>query len=125
MEKYSKQREEILEVLKKSYSHPTAEEIFLEVKQNNSTSSRGTVYRNLGFLTEKGFIIKIPVKDGPDRYDYIRKEHHHIICDTCKKVFDFDFEIDFNKLEKEIKNQTNVDITNNIILVHGICHKCK
>lgn len=33
MENYSKQREEILDVFKDSYDHPTAEEIYNRVKQ--------------------------------------------------------------------------------------------
>ena len=59
MENYSKQREDILDVLKDSYDHPTAEEIYNRVKQKNSTSSRGTVYRNLKLLVDKNAILKI------------------------------------------------------------------
>ena len=59
MEKYSKQREEIINILKESYAHPTAEEVYLLAKEKNPSISRGTVYRNLNFLVEKGEIIKM------------------------------------------------------------------
>ncbi|MNT13235.1 Peroxide operon regulator [compost metagenome] len=122
---YSKQREEILQVLRNSYNHPTAEEIYFEVKKINSTSSRGTVYRNLGLLVENEIIIKIPIKNGPDRYDYMKTEHNHVICDLCEKVFDFEYQFDFEKMNLEIKNQTGVTISKNCVIIHGICEQCK
>ena len=70
MEKYSRQRQEILDFLIESYDHPTAEEIYAEVKKRGSTASKGTVYRNLNFLSEKGIIEKISMLNGADRYDY-------------------------------------------------------
>ena len=62
MENYSKQREEIIEVLENAYDHPTAEEIYTRLKENLSTSSRSTVYRNLALLVNKKAILKIIVK---------------------------------------------------------------
>ena len=54
MGNYSKQREEIINILKESYSHPTAEEVYLLAKEKNPNISLGTVYRNLKLLTEEG-----------------------------------------------------------------------
>ena len=70
MEKYSRQRQEILDFLVESYSHPTADEVYNEVKKRGSTASKGTVYRNLNFLVEKDIIEKISIQNGADRYDY-------------------------------------------------------
>jgi len=125
MERYSKQREEILEVLKKSYSHPTAEEIYQDIKAQNSTASRGTVYRNLGLLVEKGIIIKIPMGNNPDRYDYIRKPHMHVICKRCGKVEDFNSNTNSEELIKEIYKSTSIKPEENGISMLGICKKCE
>ena len=57
MENYSKQREEIIEVLENSKNHPTAEEIYLKLKEGLSTSSRSTIYRNLALLVNKKIIL--------------------------------------------------------------------
>ena len=61
MKNYSKQREELLLVLEKLKIHPTAEEIYQKLKDNNSTSSRGTVYRNLKDLVEEEIITLNPL----------------------------------------------------------------
>ncbi len=90
MEKYSRQRQEILDFLIESYDHPTAEEVYKEVKERGSTASKGTVYRNLNFLVEKGIIEKVSMSNGADRYDYKKTPHNHAICVKCNTVFDFE-----------------------------------
>jgi len=125
MEKYSKQREEIINLLSNCKSHPTAEEIYLILKENGSTASRGTVYRNLNQLIEKGIVIKISIQDGPDRFDYIKEKHNHIICLKCGKVFDYFYNLNENKLKKDALEQTGVEIVDNTFTLKGICNNCK
>ena len=64
MENYSKQREEIIEIIKGLYNHPTAEEIYFLTKQKDPAVSRSTVYRNLKVLVEKEMITQIAVSNG-------------------------------------------------------------
>ena len=123
MEKYSKQREEIIEVLKNAYDHPTAEEIYERVKDNKSTSSRGTVYRNLKTLLEKNIVMRISVSDAPDRYDYIRENHSHFICTKCKKVIDFEYNFKIESLKKCLKSDIHF-LDSNSITISGICKNC-
>ena len=125
MENYSRQREEILDVLKDSYNHPTAEEIYILVTKKETKISRSTVYRNINILVEKGIIEKITIATGPDRYDYLHKEHYHAICKVCGKAFDFYYKFEKDNLISNIKKQTSVDIDINSITINGICEKCK
>lgn len=124
MEKYSRQRQEILDFLIESYSHPTAEEVYNEMKKRGSTASKGTVYRNLNFLTDKGIIEKISIQNGADRYDYLKTPHNHAICVKCNTVFDFEYNFNAKKLKKTIKEKTNIEKFSNYIIVQGICKKC-
>jgi len=125
MKNYSKQREEIINTLKDLYNHPTAEEVYILVKGKDPFVSRSTVYRNLGLLVNNKIIEKISVFDGPDRYDYIRKPHHHIICTSCGNVFDFEYKLDYKTIKSEVKKQTGVDIINKGTVFQGTCRKCK
>ena len=129
MEKYSRQRQEILDFLIESYDHPTAEEVYKEVKERGSTASKGTVYRNLNFLVEKGIIEKVSMSNGADRYDYKKTPHNHAICVKLKKRFydnEKDFEYDFNmkKISKEISKQVKIEKLSEYVTVQGICKKC-
>lgn len=125
MKNYSKQREEIIGVIKKLYNHPTAEEIYTIVKTNDPSVSRSTVYRNLGLLVENNIIEKISMLVGPDRYDYKREPHNHAICIKCGQVFDFQYNFELDKLKDLIKQQTGIEISSKSIAMEGICKNCK
>lgn len=125
MKNYSRQREEIIKVVKESCSHPTAEDIYMIVKAKDPAVSRSTVYRNLGLLVENNMIEKISMQIGPDRYDYIKKEHNHAICIKCGKVCDFEYDFQYDKLKEIVENKTGIEISKKGISLEGICDSCK
>ena len=59
MRKHSKQREAIQFYLATHSNHPTAETVYLGIKEEFPNVSLGTVYRNLALLAENGEILKI------------------------------------------------------------------
>ena len=125
MKNYSRQREEIIKVVKDLYTHPTAEDIYMIVKAKDPSISRSTVYRNLGGLVDDGQINKIAMAVGPDRYDYHREAHNHAICVKCGKVIDFDYDFNINEIKKRILDQTGIEIAGNGIALEGLCDSCK
>ena len=48
----SKQRQLVLDAVLDRCDHPTADQIYLDVRAKDDKISRGTVYRNLGILSE-------------------------------------------------------------------------
>ena len=127
MENYSKQREEIMEVMKELYNHPTAEEIYYLTKQKDSSVSRSTVYRNLKVLVKKGLVNQLSIPNGPARYDYTknREKHGHILCTKCGKLYDFCYDFDFEQVKKSVYAQTSVEISEDGVMMKGICDSCK
>ena len=57
--KRSKQRDAIVNYLRSTKEHPTADTIYMNVKKEIPNISLGTVYRNLNLLVACGDIIKI------------------------------------------------------------------
>ena len=85
--KYSRQRETILNYLMSVTCHPTAEQIYENVRCVMPNISLGTVYRNLAQLEQAGTIRKLKV--GPqDHFDGDLKPHAHFVCKACGKVYD-------------------------------------
>ena len=125
MRKFSKQREIILDILNKSYSHPTAWEVFEEARLIDENISLGTVYRNLEILTQDKVIEKISTPVGKERYDYKKDKHSHAICENCGKVFDFHTNANLSKISKEILSQTELEMNHEEIRIIGICKNCK
>ena len=87
MTKYAQQ---ILDLVLCSTEHPTAEQIFLQMKQENSKIAQATVYNNLNALVADGKLIRLSQPGAPDRYDNTTR-HDHLICTRCGALADFKF----------------------------------
>lgn len=130
MERYSKQRELILNVLKERNDHPTAEMLYNDIIKIMPTIGIATVYRNLAVLYESGQILKIETKQGEsDRFDGNLMPHLHFQCLECNEIQDiFLDECDNEKLNKKLKefaNIINAEVTSSKIILKGKCEKCK
>ena len=64
----TKQRKLVLDAVRQSYNHPTADEIYNAVREQDDRISRGTVYRNLNLLADAGEILSIKTPGG-SRFD--------------------------------------------------------
>ena len=62
--KYSRQREAIKDYLSSVTTHPTADTVYMHIKEEFPNISLGTVYRNLNLLADIGEAIKITTPDG-------------------------------------------------------------
>lgn len=72
--------------------HVTANEVYEFIKEAYPTIGKGTVYRNLDILVEEGALKKVEVPDGPNRFDFILKNHYHVRCIKCGEIFDVDMD---------------------------------
>lgn len=121
--RYSKQREAILDIVMTSCNHPAARMIYDIVRKQIPNVSLGTVYRNLNTLVDMGLIIRIPMKDGNDRFDKTIIKHNHICCEICNKVIDINTNISSSEFHK-IENETGFKITDCNFNIKGICNNC-
>lgn len=88
--KYSRQREMIKEFLMTRKDHPTADIVYMNVRQQNPSISLGTVYRNLTLLADIGEITRLRVGDGVDHFDADTSPHYHFVCTECGAVIDLE-----------------------------------
>jgi Fur family peroxide stress response transcriptional regulator len=121
--KFSRQREAIVQVLRARKDHPTADDVYMALKDDYPRLSLGTVYRNLALLSEEGCIMRIRSYDGPDRYDGNAEIHYHFVCKDCKRVLDIDIPVDF-KLDKEAEMATGHEVDGHDVLFFGRCSDC-
>lgn len=119
----TKQRTLILDIVRAHGDHPTAEDIYRDVHEQNPKVSRGTVYRNLNLLEETGDIISIEVPGG-NRFDRRCDPHAHVICCSCGAVCDAMVEHD-HTLDSTVERQTGYIITRHETLFYGICPSCQ
>jgi Fe2+ or Zn2+ uptake regulation protein len=85
----TRQRTVILEILRQSGSHPTAEAIYLEARKALPHISLGTVYRNLNFLRDHGLVREIRSNnEASSRFEGHCPPHAHFHCTCCRTVRD-------------------------------------
>ena len=125
MKNYSRQREVILDIVKESYAHPTAEEVYNSVHEIDEKISKSTVYKNLKELADEGTILKIFTSNNECRFDYMKSKHNHAICKNCGKIFDFEYSFNMNKLKSELESQIQFTVTEKPVVVIGVCDECK
>lgn len=122
--KYSRQRELILETLRNAHTHPTAEELYAQVKQQRPSISLGTIYRNLNLLVELGVIRKVEsVGSASIRYDGRNDEHCHLVCSSCGKIMDINLDY-FTSIDAKVLSDTGFTVSEHGIVLKGLCKEC-
>ncbi len=121
MKNYSRQREAILKVLRESKSHPTADEVYRQVREIIPNISLGTVYRNLALLRSEGDIISVSVGDGFEHFDGDNSPHIHLHCSECGKIIDLGLE---NDVISELAAKSGFTPHGCVYVVYGRCADC-
>lgn len=120
--KHSKQREAIMAFLKTRYDHPTADTVYMNIRQEFPNISLGTVYRNLSLLADLGEIQKLTPGQGPDRFDANVHHHYHFICKTCGQVMDMDMEnLDLEAVHDIASKKFGGHIDGHVTYFYGTC----
>jgi Fur family peroxide stress response transcriptional regulator len=124
MRRDTKQREAILNILRKTRSHPTADQIYDEVRKDILNISKGTVYRNLQVLEEDGAISVLNINGTQSRYEVKQEGHYHFRCEKCGRVFDLDEPID-KELDERISRKTGFSVSHHQTEFRGLCKDCQ
>lgn len=118
----SRQRQLILDAVCNRCDHPTADEIYLDVREKDNRISRGTVYRNLGVLSENGQVTRVKLPQA-ERYDSRTDLHYHLVCTCCGSVSDAP--IDYLKDFDEIELDNGFVISRHRTIFEGLCSVCR
>ncbi len=118
----TKQRKQLLGLLRSTKSHPNAIWLFDRMKPDFPSLSLSTVYRNLGILEKKGELLRLPCPSF-DRYDGNTKVHTHFYCRLCEKVCDMDTGGIEAKVLESLKHCPHSTEGCNIIF-YGVCEDC-
>jgi Fur family ferric uptake transcriptional regulator len=85
------ERYAILDEIYSSKAHFDVDELFVKMKSRNYHVSRATVYNTLDLLVESGLVKRHQFGQNTSHYEqaFGYKQHDHLICNHCKKVFEF------------------------------------
>ena len=115
----------VLDVVRSTEAHPTAEAIHQMVRRRLPRVSLGTVYRNLRLFVAEGLVKELP---GPHaRFDGNLREHHHFTCLACGRIADVDgplTEPHSRALVSRVASSGGFSVTHHRIEFYGRCAAC-
>lgn len=119
----TKQREVVLQVIRDSDNHLTANEVFDEAKSLLPTISFATVYNSLRYLKDAGHIAEIQFGNGASRFDKMTSRHDHALCTKCGKLVDMELELPA-ELVKFASEFSKFKLESIELTLRGLCPDC-
>ncbi len=119
MTRHTLQKKVILDVVRESSDHPSAETIYERAKKILPCLSLGTVYRNLGQMAQDGTIASLSADET--RFDKTVKMHGHFVCKNCGKVVDI---MEGSDEIADYLNKAGFSLDSSSIVFKGLCPEC-
>lgn len=121
--KHFRKRDAILNYLRSTKEHPSAETVYGALKPEIPDLSLATVYRNLNHFKQQGLVTGIATVQGVERYDGNCEPHVHMICSCCGAVADLDMEIPAT-LQKTAEAHWGGKVADVSLSFTGTCRNC-
>lgn len=124
VKKFSRKREAILNTIRNTKSHPSADWVYEQLKSEFPDISLGTVYRNIAGFKAEGLVTAVGVVGGEERYDGTTAPHAHFVCQSCGQVLDVEGELD-PALDEAVGKEIGADVTHHQLIFYGKCKHCR
>ena len=122
--KQFRKRNAILECLRKTDAHPSAETLFQMLQEEHPDISLATVYRNLTLFKHQGMIQSLGTVNGIERFDGNTEPHVHFICGSCNSVLDLPELDPPESLCSAAAKATGGQVTGCQLIFTGTCQDC-
>ena len=119
------QRIALLRLLAASNGHPSAHELYDQMKEQFPTTSLATVYKTLNVLKEIDEVLELGFSGDDNRYDGNKPyPHPHLICIRCHKILDSEVNLDQGLIQK-VAQSSGYQIVGHRLDFYGLCPECK
>ncbi len=133
--KYTDQRRRVLDVLRDSSDHPTAEDMYARLRSRGERVALGTIYRTLELLERIGLVRRIHLEDR-NRYELVGsssevKHHYHLVCEKCGRIIDISADMltahteCIEELAVEVGQVYSFQVSGHHFRIFGTCRDCQ
>ena len=84
----SAQRVAVADYVLYTTDHPSADQVWAQVKRSFPMLSRATVYNTLNLFTEKGLLRELVLAEGKVVFDPKLDRHHHFLDEETGEIVD-------------------------------------
>ena len=123
--KHFRKRDAILQCVRSTDAHPSADWVFEHVKEQMPDISLATVYRNLALFKDQGLITSLGTVRGVERFDGNTEPHVHFICTQCGNVQDLPEISVPEELNSAVAQSSGGRVDNCQLSFTGICGECR
>ncbi len=123
--KHFRKRDAILNCVRDTKVHPSADWVFARLKPDIPDLSLGTVYRNLALFKDRGLITSLGTVKGVERFDADTRPHVHFICNGCGCVRDLEQLKLPDALAEKAAEQSDAAVESCQLTFMGLCRNCQ
>jgi len=117
-------RRAVLEMILERRDHPTAEEVYGDIRSRLPTVSRTTVYRILSTLVRLGSIAKVCHPGSAARFEPRLEPHDHLVCTHCERIIDIERK-PLDEVEWPDVRRQGFEIRGCEVHFRGLCRECR
>lgn len=125
--KFTKNQQNILQVLKELKGEITAQDLYINLKEKDFKMGLATVYRTLKYLHLQGIIQERITPNGEALYELIKdSHHHHLNCVNCGRSNLLKEE--FCPINEQLTNwckSQNFKLYYHTLEFFGLCENCQ
>ena len=119
------QRLELVRLIAASEGHPSASQLYDQIKTQFPTMSLATVYKTLDLLKELDEVLEIDLRDD-SHYDGNKPyPHPHLICTNCQKIVDGELSTAVVNIVQEVEQNFGFRILKHQLAFYGLCPDCQ
>ena len=122
--KQFRKRSAILDCLRSTRAHPSAEMLHQMLQDAHPDISLATVYRNLALFKNQGLIQSLGTVGGIERFDANTMPHVHFICTNCNAVTDLPQITVPQQLQSTVESTTGGQVAECQLSFTGTCQSC-
>jgi len=116
----------VLATVRERGGHPTALEVYEQVRQMRPKIGLATVYRILHQLTCQGVIRMWGDGSERARYDGRIDRHDHALCTRCGRLLDVPVEIELPRAALEqAARAAGIELDSHEVRIYGRCNDCQ
>jgi Fur family ferric uptake transcriptional regulator len=119
------QRRLLLELIRDSEGHLDAKELYQRARARDKSIGPATVYRNLNLFKQLGLIDERRLGKVCCYYEIKKSsEHHHLVCQKCGKIIEFQNPY-FQQLIETVQREQGFKVTKAELCLEGYCEHCE
>lgn len=119
-----RKRDAILNCVRSTTVHPSADWVYEHVKAEIPDISLATVYRNLSLFKEQGLISSVATVSGVERFDGNTAPHVHFICTGCGRIVDLHNLSVPQELKSAAARDSGGQVSSCQLTFTGLCKEC-